>query len=135
MRSTYFQRKNRRFIKLILPSKQYKNSRFKQPNGLSTRNLQYREIKNRRFEIRSYLEKKIDDLRKVFACTVTYYITKTLCSEVTAHSSASSCAYPHINMHTYVGGCVRAGTSNLILNFASYYYAPWTWPRSCTVYR
>ena len=43
-----------------------------------------------------------------------YYITKTLRSEVTAHSSTSSCAYPHINMRTYVGGCVRSGAYNLI---------------------
>ena len=34
--------------------------------------------------------------------------------------------YPHINMRTYVGGCVRAGAYNLILIFASY-YSPWTW--------
>ena len=33
-----------------------------------------------------------------------YYITKTRRSEVTAHSSTSSCAYPHINMRTYVVG-------------------------------
>ena len=38
-----------------------------------------------------------------------------LSSEVTAHLSTSSCAYPHINMRTYVGGCVRAGAYNLIL--------------------
>ena len=63
------------------------------------------------------------------------FITKTLRSEVTAHSSTSSSAYPHINMRTYVGGCVRAGAYNLILIFASYYYAPWTWPWPCTVYR
>ena len=43
---------------------------------------------------------------------------KTLRSEVTAHSSTSSCAYPHINMRTYVSGCVRADAYNLILNFA-----------------
>ena len=59
--------------------------------------------------------------------TIIYYITKTLRSEVTAHSSTSSCAYPHINMRAYVGGCVRAGAYNLILIFASYYYAPWTY--------
>ena len=61
---------------------------------------------------------------------------KTLRSEVTAHSSTSSCAYPHINMRTYVSGCVRADAYNLILIFASYYYAPWPWPWPwpCTVY-
>ena len=57
---------------------------------------------------------------------------KTLRSEVTAHSSTSSCAYPHINRRTYVSGCVCADAYNLILIFASYYYAPWTLP--CTVY-
>ena len=31
-------------------------------------------------------------------------ITKTRRSEVTAHLSTSSCAYPHINMRTYVVG-------------------------------
>ena len=36
----------------------------------------------------------------------------------------------NINMRTYVSGCVRTDAYNLI--FASYYYAPWTWP--CTVY-
>ena len=40
---------------------------------------------------------------------------RTLHSEVTAHSSTSSCAYPHINMRTYVSGCVRADAYNLIL--------------------
>ena len=45
-------------------------------------------------------------------------------SEVTAHSSTSLCTYLHTNMPTYVGGCVRAGAYNLILIFASYYYAP-----------
>ena len=61
---------------------------------------------------------------------------KTLRSEVTAHLSSSSCAYPHINMRTYISGCVRADVYNLILIFASYYYAPWTWPWPwpCTVY-
>ena len=34
-----------------------------------------------------------------------------------------------INMRTYLGGCVRAGAYNLILIFAQYYYAPWTWTR------
>ena len=33
---------------------------------------------------------------------------KTFRSEVTAHSSTSSCANPHINMRTYVSGRVRA---------------------------
>ena len=33
-----------------------------------------------------------------------YYITKTRRSEITAHSSTSTCAYPHINMRTYVVG-------------------------------
>ena len=45
-------------------------------------------------------------------------------SVVRVHSSTSSCAYPHIKMRTYVGGCVRAGAYNLILIFASYYYVP-----------
>ena len=42
-------------------------------------------------------------------------------SEVTAHSSTSSCAYPH-NKYAYLrSGCVRAGAYNLIKIFASYY--------------
>ena len=36
--------------------------------------------------------------------TIIINITKTRRSEVTAHSSTSSCAYPHINMRTYVVG-------------------------------
>ena len=36
--------------------------------------------------------------------TIIINITKTCRSEVTAHSSTSSCAYPHINMRTYVVG-------------------------------
>ena len=36
--------------------------------------------------------------------TIIINITKTRRSEVTAHSSTSSCAYPHINMGTYVVG-------------------------------
>ena len=46
----------------------------------------------------------------------------------------------NINMHTYITSahlhelsrCVRADVYNLILIFASYYYASWPWP--CNVY-
>ena len=54
-------------------SKRYKIAVFQQRNGLYIRNLQQREIKYRRCEIRFYLKQFSADLRKVFACTVTYY--------------------------------------------------------------
>ena len=40
----------------------------------------------------------------LFAILTIIIITKTRRPEVTAHSSTSSCAYPHVNMRTYVVG-------------------------------
>ena len=40
----------------------------------------------------------------------------------------NTCTYT-TNAHGHeLSGCVRADTYNLILIFASYYYAPWPWP-------
>ena len=41
---------------------------------------------------------------------------------------------PNINMCKYVSGCVRADAYNLILIFASYYYAPGPSPGPVIIY-
>ena len=70
--------------------------------------------KRSNFRIRQFKKNAILLLPQIWRFNYYYYITKTFRSEVTAHSSTSSCAYPHINMRTYVGGCGRAGAYNLI---------------------
>ena len=45
----------------------------------------------------------------------------------------NTCTYT-TNAHGHeLSGCVRADAYNLILIFASYYYAPWPW--SCIIWR